>query len=407
MDNRVSCIVPCYNSEEYISNTISSLLHQTVRPAEIIIINDGSTDNTLEVIRGIEEQNKGIVKVLDLGVNKGVSSARNYGVENSVGEHILFVDSDDIAEPRLIERYQRRLGELNGAGEDEYVLCYSAYIQIDENDVEVSQIIQGIQVEPEEVLGYQFYRNYILSASGVLVKRNAFIESGGFNEDFSYSEDWDLWLRLARLGGFAYVDEPLVRIRRHAANTSAKVESMLDGEKAVLCQYAVEYIREAIFRRRLSIEANTVDYVSILFRLGYWKNGFLELKRLLDKGHQSYRLYFHLGLYYLKQKNLSKALDCFEQTISLKPDHGAALNNAGALYLVKGDRKTARYHLRTAIQHYPFYMDANINYSFLSGKNVTPAQLQFTWRELRPVLTIYPLELINRDEGPKEGGTGI
>lgn len=385
---QISCIIPCYNCERYISKTIESLLDQTIKPFEIILVNDGSTDNTLEILRRTEEQNKDIVKVINVEKNKGVSHARNYGVKSSRGDYILFIDSDDIAEPKLIERYHDRLKELNNDVEDKYILCFSAYIQIDENGNQISEIGRGIQVEPEEILGYEFYRN-IIPTTGVLVKKNYFMISGGFNERIGYSEDWDLWLRLACLGGFAYVDESLIKIRRYKKNASSKVAKMLDAEKAILKQYDIEYIKEAVFKRRLGIEINTIDYVSILFRLHYWENGLLELKNLLEKGYRFYNIYFYLGLYYLKQKNLDLALDSFEQTISVKIDHGAALNNAGALYLFQGNKKSAEDYLRLATEYFPSYIDASHNYKLLEKENISFEELKFTWRELRRILTIY------------------
>ncbi|HHU76365.1 MAG TPA: glycosyltransferase [Firmicutes bacterium] len=388
-EKQVSCIIPCYNSQEYIHRTVDSIMDQTIRPSELILINGCSTDNTLDILREIENQNNDIVKVIDLEENKGVSYARNFGAKNSNGDYILFLDSDDIVKPWLIERYQLKLRELNNGSEDKYILCYSAYIQIDENDNQVSEIVNGIQVEPDEILGYEFYRNYIISTSGVMVKKDFFNKSCGFNKKLNYSEDWDLWLRLAALGGFAYVDEPLTQIRRHETNVSSSVDRMLDGEKAVLKQYDIEYIRKALFKRKLDIEVNTVDYVSILFRFGFWENGLIELKALLKKGSKFYNLYFHLGLYYLKSNELEQALGYFEESIMYKNDHGAALNNAGALHLLKGNRKTAEKYLGLAIQYFPLYLDAKYNYDILGKKDVLLGKIKFTWRELRNVLTIY------------------
>ena len=388
-DKAITCIIPCYNCEKYVLKTIESLIHQTIKPIEIILINDASNDNTLEILRETEKEYSDIIKVIDLADNKGASYARNFGVHNSRGDYILFMDSDDIAEPVLIEEYQYRLDQLNYEKEDKYILCYSAYIQIDEKDNQISEIVRGIQVKPEETLGYEFVRNYIISTSGVFVKKDFFIKSGGFNEKIRYSEDWDLWLRLACLGGFAYVDKPLIRIRRHDTNLSSNVVKMLDAEKTILKQYSFDYIKDAVYKRELSIEENTVDFVSILFRIGYWEEGFLELKNLLEQGYSFHNLFFYLGLYYLKHKNVETALEYFEKTVTLKKDHGAALNNLGALYLFNRDKKVAKNKLESAMEYFPSYMDANHNYNLLNKKAVSLHQLRFTWRELRKVLTNY------------------
>lgn len=365
------------------------MISQTVTPIEIILVYDNSEDNTLSIINEKEVQNKNIVKVIKLKENKGISFARNYGVERSTGEYILFMDSDDIAELDLIGSYIKRIEELKNDTGDNYILCYSAYIQIDEKDDIISGISRGMQFKPLEALGYEFLRNYIMSTSGVLVNREIFIESGGFNEKIIYSEDWDLWLRLATIGGFAYVDKPLVKIRRHGENMSSRVATMLNAEKNILKQYDMEYIKEAIFKRNLEIEYNTVDYISLLYRLDCWEEGLLELERLYKEGYGFYNLFFYLGLYYLKTNDYKKSLDYFKKTIEQKDNHGAALNNMGALLLLDGKKEEARRSFEQAIKFFPNYMDASNNYEFLDKENVLLEELKFTWRELREVLTSY------------------
>lgn len=388
-DNVISCIVPCYNCEIFISETVQSLINQTMKPQEIILVNDASTDNTLDILKVIESQYPNIVKVIDLEKNQGASYVRNYGVENAKGEYILFMDSDDIAETTLIEEYLYRLNKVNGKIEDEYILCYSAYIQIDEKDKQISDIVKGIQVEPEEILGYEFVRNYISTTSGILIKKDFFIKTGGFNEKIRYSEDWDLWLRLCKFGGFAYVDEPLIKIRRHGTNLSSRVDKMLGGEKLVLEQYSRDFVKKAIFKRKLDFKKNIVDYVSVLFKFNCWEEGFIELNSLLSKGYKFYNLHFYLGIYYLKHKNIDKALECFIETINKKQNHGSALNNIGALYLFKEDKKLAEKYLKLAIDYFPSYMDAKQNLNLLDKKIESLEDLNFTWRELRKVLTSY------------------
>lgn len=384
----ISCVIPCYNCQNFISKTVQSLINQTITPAEIVLVNDASTDNTLGILKQIKSQYPNIVKVIDLDKNQGASYARNYGVKNAKGQYILFMDSDDIAEPTLIEGLVDRLDKLNNRTEDKYILCYSAYIQIDGKDKQISDIVKGIQVEPEEILGYEFTRNYV-STSGVLVKKDYLIKTGGFNEKIRYSEDWDLWLKLAQLGGFAYVDEPLIEIRRHGTNLSSQVDKMLEGEKLVLEQYSTNFIKDAVFKRRLDFERNVVDYVSILFKFGYWEEGFIELNDLLNKDYDFYNLYFYLGLYYLKHENLDKALEYFMDTITIKENHGAALSNVGALYLIKGEKKTAEKYLKLAIDYFPSYMDANNNLNLLNKEVISLEDIRFTWRELREVLINY------------------
>lgn len=386
MTPKISCIIPCYNSQKYIAKTITSVLNQTVEPWEIILVDDKSTDNTLQILREYKLANEKI-KVIELKENKGSSFARNYGAKTASGMYVLFMDSDDLADPNLLEKFLNKLATIN-TNRENFQLCYSAYLQIDEYDKETNDVSRGIQCEPEEILGYQFIRNYV-PTSGVIVHKDLFLETGGFNENLKYAEDWDLWLRLAAKTGFAYVDEPLVKIRRHGDNLSAKVNIMLQAEKEILKQYDKSYIKNAIYRRKLTYEQNTVDYVALLFRLDDWEEGFSELKNLMEKGFRFYNLYFYLGLYYLHHYQLDNALTYFTKTITYKHNHGAALNNAGAIYLLKGKQKEAEKCLHAAIDYFPNYIDANHNLKYLNADSVTIESLNFTWRELREVLTSY------------------
>src|SRR3990167_5315453 len=88
----ISVVIPCFNMQEYLSDAIDSVLSQTVKPHEIIIINDGSTDHSLDIAKSYESQG---VRVISQ-VNKGLSSARNTGLMNATGEFILYLDSDDM-----------------------------------------------------------------------------------------------------------------------------------------------------------------------------------------------------------------------------------------------------------------------------------------------------------------------
>lgn len=190
---RVSCVIPCYNSEEYVKATVESVINQTFQPSEVLLINDASTDSTIDILQKLKTQHSNLVRVVNFEKNRGASFARNYGVAISKTDYILFMDSDDLAEPELIEKSFERLHILNSAGKNRYIMCYSAYVQIDDKDNLISEVVRGMQVEPEEILGYEFVRNNI-STSGVLVNRDYFVLTGGFNEKIIYAEDWDLWL---------------------------------------------------------------------------------------------------------------------------------------------------------------------------------------------------------------------
>ncbi|NFG60723.1 glycosyltransferase family 2 protein [Clostridium sp. CMCC3677] len=124
---KVSVIVPVYNSEQYVGYCINSILNQTYRNIEVILVDDGSTDDSLKICRNYENIDKR-VKVITTP-NKGVSSARNIGIENAIGQYIQFVDSDDVIETQMIER----LVETIETYDTDVVFCGAEMITLDKN----------------------------------------------------------------------------------------------------------------------------------------------------------------------------------------------------------------------------------------------------------------------------------
>lgn len=170
---------------------------------------------------------------------------------------------------------------------------------------------------------------------------------------------------------------------------SANLEKQLNAEKIILMQYDINFIKKAILKRKLEIEKNITDYVSVLFRLNYWEEGFSELIELLKKGNIHYNLYFFLGLYKLKKNKIDDALKQFLKVIEIKNDHGAALNNIGAILLLKGNKDKAKEYFYKSLEYFPNYLDASKNIKLLNKNNIQYNELSFTWRELRELLTSY------------------
>jgi glycosyltransferase involved in cell wall biosynthesis len=386
-----SAVVPVYNAAAYIRETLDSLLGQERALDEIIVIDDASTDNTCVIVEQVAALNPR-VKLHRFSSNQGVSAARNFGIQAASGEWILFLDGDDIAAETLLARQLQRANELADEGYGKVILLHSAYQQIDEAGKKISGVTRWQQVSPKEVFGYFLLRNHIITTSGVLARREALLEAGGFNPELRYAEDWDLWLRLAQRGAFGYVDEPLVLVRRHRHNTSKSVTTGLEGEQRVLRQYSLAQIQTAIFRRELSWEVNAADYAAMLLRMEHWQESCRFLEQALERNPAFVTGHFLMGLYYLKQQNWTAARQSFEQTLAVDENHGAALNNLGALLAAAGKREEALQQLTRALELFPAFLDAKRNVALVSlPHDRIPGydELHFTWRELRPVLLSY------------------
>lgn len=388
-DIQISVVVPAYNVEKYLEEMIISILKQTILPHEIIIVEDCSDDDTYSIAMQLAENTDLSIKVYRQEKNSGVSAARNKGIELAQSEWILFMDADDIAEAELIERESCRICELQKEWTVPVVLVHSAYRQITESGQPLG-IHRWKQVDSEEILGYELIRNQVVSTTGVLVKKSAVIQAGWFDTKLRYSEDWDLWLKLAQIGGYGYVNEPLVRVRRHIGNTSAKLANMLGGEKVVLSRYDISFIETAIHKRHLPYEVNRADYIALLYRIERWEDGFLFVNELIKKYPNLAIGYFLASLYYIIHRDWDKAKQLLVIAIEHDSKNGAALNNLGAVLMMLGEDNQAKELFEKAILFFPGYIDAMHNLNVIEIDRVLSVdEIKFTWRVLRPVLLSY------------------
>ncbi|MCD9189480.1 MAG: glycosyltransferase [Pyrinomonadaceae bacterium] len=224
---KVSVIIPNYNYANYIAKTIDSVLAQTYKNLEIIVIDDGSKDNSLEILEGYGEK----IKVLKQQ-NQGVSMARNNGAANSSGEYIAFLDADDIWLPGKMEVQMKRFFD---DGEIGLVHCSMDFI--DPNGKPCGENYNGMEGRvADEFL--RFEKGVVVGAGSTgVVPRRIFDELGGFDKRFSTAADWDFSYRLATKYKIAFVREPLVLYRIHNSNMHGNIkvmehDMMLGFEKA-------------------------------------------------------------------------------------------------------------------------------------------------------------------------------
>ena len=192
---KVSVIIPTYNRKWALPEAIKSVMDQTFRSFELIIVDDGSTDATEAWVRGNQPSAKYIKKK-----NGGVSSARNRGIEESRGRYIAFLDSDDRWLPEKLER-QTEAMDLGHA------VCHTDEIWI-RNQKRVNP-----RLKHKKYSGDIFIKSLplvIISPSSVMIKREIFDEIGLFDENLFACEDYDLWLRLTSKYHVHFIDEPLI-----------------------------------------------------------------------------------------------------------------------------------------------------------------------------------------------------
>lgn len=195
----ISVIIPAYNSEKTIEKTIESVLNQTFADFELIVINDGSQDSTLDIVSQVKDTR---IKVFSYP-NAGANFSRNRGFSHAVGDMVSFLDADDIWTPDKLASQLQALQENTTAA-----VSYSWTDYINENG---EFLLSGTHITVNgDVYEQLLVINFLENGSNFLVRREAFIEVDGFDESITACQDWDIGLRLARKYNFVAV--PSVQI---------------------------------------------------------------------------------------------------------------------------------------------------------------------------------------------------
>jgi glycosyltransferase involved in cell wall biosynthesis len=211
----MSVIVPTYNAERTIRETITSVLQQTFSDFELIVINDGSTDRTLELLNTVKDPR---VKTFSYP-NGGVPVARNHGLSHATGEFITFLDADDLWTPDKLELQLATLQQHPEAG-----VVYSWAYYMDE---------EGESFHAENPIFFEgnvyaelLVRDFIVSGSNCLIRRQAIESVGEFDPSIPGADDWDYWIRLALHWPFVVVPKLQIFYRQSSGSVSSKVEAM-------------------------------------------------------------------------------------------------------------------------------------------------------------------------------------
>lgn len=224
---RVSVIIPTYNRARMLRQAIRSVLAQTYRNFEVIVVDDGSTDDTREIVAAIDDPRVRYV----WQENQERSAARNNGVSQSTGELLAFLDSDDVILPHKLALHVEMLDRY-----PEAVLVYGSDVNMDDEN-RLLNPFDLLHISDEPVVrdcSDDLARGCSLSTISVLLRRKAFEEAGGFDLRLSHAEDWDLWVRVSELGPFCTVRSPVSAVRAHASRSIHESANMLNGRLAVI-----------------------------------------------------------------------------------------------------------------------------------------------------------------------------
>lgn len=226
---RISVVIPSYNHKLYVGEAIRSVLSQTYQDFELIIIDDGSGDSSVETIRSILDEFPNHNILLIARGNVGLCRTLNEGIRISKGEFFSYIGSDDLWLPEKLELQVKAL--LSGG--PEYGACYSNCFLIDDAGKRIGRFSDLYNYHEGNIYEDLVWNRFVPHSPTNLFRRAVFDQVGGFNEAHAI-EDRDLWIRLSRLYKVAYVETPLGSWRTHGNNTGKNIDKMYNYGLAVL-----------------------------------------------------------------------------------------------------------------------------------------------------------------------------
>lgn len=222
INDLISVIMPTYNHAHFLGDALQSALKQSYRAIEIIVVDDGSTDHTRAVVERFGERVRYLWQE-----NRGLASARNRGILAARGEYIALLDADDFWEPTYLETVQRVLASQPTLG-----AVYTGLQFVNSKGERLTQ--RCVTTVPSDQLYERLLDGEFFAPSAVLIRRACFTAVGLFDEALRASEDWDMWLRVAQVYGFAGIAQPLLNYRVHSHNMSADPVYMLRYQTMVV-----------------------------------------------------------------------------------------------------------------------------------------------------------------------------
>lgn len=308
----VSVVVPVYNGSDYIGETLESILNQDFKSYELVIVDDGSTDNSLEIIKNNLSKSNIQNKVITQE-NKGVSNARNVGVENSSGKYVIFVDDDDIIASNHISCLFENIRDNDGSFTEMLKITEDGEI-IDMQELYLA-ISSKSKISSKDLIKLELKMEIPFSFCQIMYKKELLKEK--FNEDFLYGEDTDFALRnLTYMDYLGICPEPTYFYRQRE-NSATKKADFKRFEVVELFESLADYylkrdfddladliktnrIPKAIFGNLMYFFYHNYDYNQIMDKMNHL-DLFSKLKNFKGESKFSFKItlfLFNPKLYY-------------------------------------------------------------------------------------------------------------
>lgn len=373
MNFLVSVIIVVYNGEEYIKEAIESVLNQTYKNIELIVADDGSTDNTAEIVKNYSN-----VKYI-YQKNKGEGSARNLGMSIASGEYFAFLDADDLYKEGKIEKQVKILKE-----NPHIDVVYNDLEVVDENLNYINTLkSEGKYPKREDLLAMILYRQVVQGPICMMIRKKC-ADEVKWNEKLIYTVDYEYTIKLAQKYNFKYIEEDLYVYRRHGKNLSNSHDATLKEEIIILKNIGMEKIKNIVYSSNFDTYNKELLISRIYMKMKEYERGKERLLSIVTQSEDPI-LYFNLANCCYHTIDLKNAEVFYKKAIEIDNNMAEAYNNLGCI-LSKKHRNIGKECFEKALSLRKGYMDAEVNIrNILENKD----KFKITERELRTVLTLY------------------
>jgi glycosyltransferase involved in cell wall biosynthesis len=302
----VSVIIPTYNSAEYIEEALESVFEQTFQDFEIIVVDDGSTDGTGEILKKYGDR----IRYIFQG-NSGPASARNQGIRTALGEFIAFLDADDLWVPTKLEKQLELFRQRKDLG-----MVTTGACSFDEKGV------FGYSTDKRETLmvgdiAINIFLRSNIGTPTVMVRKEIFDSVGFFEENIRQSEDDNMWIRIAAHYEVELIDEALIKVRNHPQRMTLNKSELLDSVQTSIQLLMTKYgdVVKKKIEKAVPIKLSQVQF-SIGY--GYYESGnYREARKAFIRGAR-YRIRTWKNLLYLMFTFIPPGVAAYLKTLRRK-----------------------------------------------------------------------------------------
>lgn len=247
IDNTISVIVPTFNSAKYINTTLQSVVNQDIIPEELIISDDGSTDNTIKNVNNFLYEFKDKISIQIIR-NKhiGPGFARNQGILKATKKWISFLDSDDIWDKNKIKEVKKIINENDKCN---FITHFEKYKQIDNKTIEISQALKSFLSQNKDLRQYLYERN-IFSTSAVTLKKDL-LKDNLFDENLMNAQDYELWLKISPFINLKVIPKNLSTYVQTPNNITSKNYFYRIKSEIVIVKRYRHYVKLNIFFKKI------------------------------------------------------------------------------------------------------------------------------------------------------------